>query len=166
MKKIKKHKRKLFPFFLLGLILLWANYIYISYNSNELIFENTNDIPKSEFALFLGTPKYLSDGSINNYYKNRIKSTINLYEKSKILKIIISADTLNKYKENEVEFIKSDLIKKGIPAADLILDTSGNRTWNSVTYLENYASSKKIILISILFHLERALNIAKAKIIN
>ncbi|WP_158250442.1 vancomycin high temperature exclusion protein [Aquimarina sp. I32.4] len=163
MKKIRKNKWKLLLLVFLSLFLLWINYVYVSYSSNELIFDNSNDIPKSEYALFLGTPKYLSDGSVNNYYKNRITSVVELYTKKKIKKIIISADTLNKYKENEVELIKSDLIQKGINESNLMLDKNGNRTWKSIINLNDNIIIGKIILISQRFHLERAIYITKEK---
>ena len=161
MKKTGRNKRKLYALFILGALLLWANDAYISYSSNELIFNNTHDIPKSEYALLLGTPKYLPSGNVNNYYKNRIKSAVALCSKGKINKLIISADTLNKYKENEVELIKSDLLQSGIDESSLILDKNGNRTWKSITNLKGNDSLNNIILVSQKFHLERALYIAK-----
>jgi SanA protein len=166
MKKIRRNKWKLISLFILGVFILWINHKHVSYTSNELIFNNSNDVPKSEYALFLGTPKYLPNGNINNYYKNRIKSIVELYSKGKVNKIIISADTLNKYEENEVELIKSDLIKKGINESCLILDKNGNRTWKSIMNLNVNDSSNKIIIISQRFHLERALYISKNENIN
>lgn len=163
MKKISRNKWKLISLFTLGIFLLWVNYKYISCSSNEFIYNNSGDIPKSEYVLFLGTPKYLSDGNINNYYKNRIKSVIELYLRGKVSKIIISADTLNKYKENEVELIKSDLIKKGINESSLILDKNGNRTWKSITNLKGKNNFDNIIIISQKFHLERAIYISNKK---
>lgn len=49
MKKTGRNKRKLFSLFILGALLLWANDAYISYSSNELIFNNAHDIPNSEY---------------------------------------------------------------------------------------------------------------------
>lgn len=166
MKKIRRNKWKLISLFILGSLLLWINYTYVSNFSDELIFNKSNNIPKSEYALILGTPKYLPSGTVNNYYKNRIKSVVDLYSKGKMNKIIISADTLNKYGENEVELIKYDLIQKGINKSSLILDKNGNSTWNSIKVLIRNDSSNKIILISQRFHLERALYISKKENIN
>ena len=163
MKRIRKHKWKLLILAILGLVLIRANYSYISYSTQELIFESSDDISTYEYALFLGTPKHLTDGSVNNYYKNRIKSAVELYTKGKVHKIIISADSLNKYQENEVELIKSDLIEKGIDGSNLILDNNGNRTWKSIRNLEANVVMDEIILISQKFHLERALYITENK---
>jgi SanA protein len=74
-------------------------------------------------------------------------------------KIIISADTLNKILENEVELIKADLLQIGINEPDLIIDNNGNNTFNSVRHLKKFAG-KKITIVSQKFHLERALYIA------
>jgi len=166
MKRIRLNKWKLISLFILGAFLLWINYKYVSNYSDELIFSSSNNIPKSEYALFLGTPKYLPSGNVNNYYKNRIKSLADLYSKGKINKIIISADTLNKYGENEIELIRHDLIQKGINKSSLILDKNGNSTWKSIKSLNGNDSLNKIIIVSQKFHLERALYISKKEDIN
>lgn len=165
MKKIKKHKWKLLSIIIIGLLTLWGNYAHISHSSDEFIFDNSNNIPKSQYALFLGTPKYLPNGSVNNYYKNRISSAVKLYTKQKVNKIIISADSLNKYGENEIELIKADLIQKGVKESSLILDKNGNRTWKSITNLD-LAKTDRITLVSQRFHLDRAIYIAKQRNIN
>ena len=163
MKRIKKYVGRLLILSLIGTILLWANYEYVSYGTEDLVYDNVNDIPKTEYALFLGTPKYLSNGEVNNYYKNRIKATIELYTNEKIKRIVVSADTLNKYRENEVELIKSDLINEGVTESDILSDNNGNGTWKSVSYIEEHFSKNKFVLISQKFHLERALHITKRK---
>lgn len=163
MKIIRKNKWRLLWLSLLGLLLIWLNFMYISFSSKDFIFSNCDDIPKTEYALFLGTPKFLSDGSVNNYYKNRINAAVELYKNKKAKRIIISADSLNKYQENEVELIKSDLVQKGIDAAHLVLDKNGNRTWKSIQNLNGNKDIRKVILISQRFHLERAIYISKRK---
>lgn len=166
MKIIRKYKWRLLWLSLLGLLLIWLNFMYISFSSKDLIFSNRDDIPKTEYALFLGTPKFLSDGSVNNYYKNRINAAVELYKHKKAKRIIISADSLNKYQENEVELIKSDLVQKGIDVAHLVLDKNGNRTWKSIQNLNGNQGIRKVILISQKFHLERAIYISKKKSID
>ncbi|MEM9681424.1 MAG: ElyC/SanA/YdcF family protein [Bacteroidota bacterium] len=164
--KIKKPILKLFLMTCFGLFLIWVNYVTVSNSTTQLLYNNSNDIPKSEYALLLGTPKYLPSGNINNYYKNRIVSAAKLYSEDKIQKIIISADTLNKYGENEVELIKLDLVQTGVNELDLILDNDGHRTWNSIRYLIGFPDTDKFILISQKFHLKRALYISEKKNIN
>ena len=164
--KIKKYIWKLFFLIVLGVFALFVNYIYVSHSSSSLIFDSGNNIPKTKYLLFLGTPKYLPNGDINNYYKNRITSTIELYENHKVEKIIISADVHNKYGENEVELIKSDFIEEGVNTEDIILDNNGNSTWNSISFLEKESNINNVIIISQEFHLERALHIAQEKNIN
>ena len=143
-----------------------TNNWYISYRTTDSIFNNYNNLPKTEFSLLLGSPKYLPNGDVNNYYKNRIIATVELYKNSIVDKIIISADTLNKYGENEIELIYYDLIQNGINEIDLILDKNGNRTWNSIIEEKKVGNQRNIILISQRFHLERAIYIALREDLN
>ncbi|MDB9835879.1 YdcF family protein [Flavobacteriaceae bacterium] len=162
MKKIYKYRWQLLVFYLFCVFVTWENYKFIASSTNELIYVDSELIQKTKYALLLGTPKHLPNGNVNNYYKNRINATIELFNSGKFTTVIISADTLNKYGENEVELIKEDLIEKGIPKSNFILDTDGNRTWKSVNNI-NKNTSSSLIIISQKFHLERALFIAKKK---
>ena len=162
MKKIYKYRWQLLVFYLFCVFVIWENYKFIASSTNELIYVDSELIQKTKYALLLGTPKHLPNGNVNNYYKNRINATIELFNSGKFTTVIVSADTLNKYGENEVELIKEDLIEKGIPKSNFILDTDGNRTWKSVNNI-NKNTSSSLIIISQKFHLERALFIAKKK---
>jgi|WetSurMetagenome_2_1015567.scaffolds.fasta_scaffold17430_2 SanA protein len=125
-----------------------------------MIISKIEEIPQSDIGLILGTPKYLPGGKPNIYYHNRIKATCDLYKIHKVNKILISADTLNKYSENEVEFIKNDLLQNGIPDTDLMYDRMGNHTLNSILSLRRF-NRKEIVVVSQKFHLERALYLAQ-----
>jgi len=164
MKFLKKYKWILAIGFILGLSLPLVNYKYISYNTQKIIYNDYHKIKTYKYALFLGTPKFLPNTKpkkTNNYYKNRINTAIKLYKNNKIKKIIISADILNKYKENELDFIRNDLIKNGVNKNDLLLDKNGYRTWNSVLNTKKILKNEKLLIISQEFHLERALYIAQ-----
>ena len=162
MKKKIKYKYKLTSLAILGLTLLWVNYYHISYSTQKYIFNNPDELTEFDYALFLGTPKKLASGDVNNYYKNRISAAVELYESGKTNTFIISADSLNKYQENEVELIKTDLILSEINPSSIILDNDGNRTYKSITNID-INTVHKYIIISQKFHLERALYIAKNK---
>ena len=162
MKKKIKYKYKLTSLAILGLTLLWVNYYHISYSTQKYIFNNSDELTEFDYALFLGTPKKLASGDVNNYYKNRISAAVELYESGKTNTFIISADSLNKYQENEVELIKTDLILSEINPSSIILDNDGNRTYKSITNID-INTVHKYIIISQKFHLERALYIAKNK---
>ncbi|GAA3514175.1 ElyC/SanA/YdcF family protein [Aquimarina addita] len=166
MNNLRRNKNRIGWLLILSILVILINHKLIEYQTTDLIFSDYTKIPQTEFALFLGTPKYLPNGDTNNYYKNRINSITRLYTNGIIRKIIISADTLNKYRENEVDLIKLDLIENGVQETDLILDTYGNRTWNSVINLEKISTKNAFIIVSQRFHLERALYIARKKDIN
>lgn len=148
-----------------SLIIIMINYEIVSFATKDKIIKDITDVPQSDICLILGTPKYLPDGNINNYYHCRILSTIALFENHKVKKILISADTSNKYSENEVELIKNDLLKNGIRDSDILCDKKGNRTWNSISNVRKF-DGKKIIIVSQNFHLERALYLAQRNRLN
>ena len=158
-----KRVKKIIFFSFIGLLSIWLNYAYVSNITNSLIINKETIKAKFNYALFLGTHKYLPSGNVNNYYKNRIATIIDLYNSNKIEKIIISADSLNKYEEHEVTLIKLDLIQKGVKESDLFYDNKGNRTIFSISNLTQEMTLDTVVIISQKFHLQRAIYIAKQK---
>jgi len=144
-----------------SLVSLVINAVSVSYSSRNLIFDDCNKIPKVEFGLLLGTPKYLPNGNINHYYKSRIGAVLKLYRRGKIESVIISGSVLDKYGENEIELMRSDLIQGGIDNAHLISDENGNCTLDSIINAKKILQGERVVIVSQSFQLERALYIAR-----
>ena len=130
--------------------------------ANGKVYNSTNKIPHNKVGLLLGTGKILSNGRINLYYKYRIKAAAKLYKSGKIEFILVSGDNSRK-DYDEPTTIKSDLIKKGVPADKIILDYAGFRTLDSIVRSKEIFGQKSITIISQQFHNERAIYIAKHK---
>ncbi len=155
MYKVYRILRKNILFILLAILLfsIFVN-IPIWLNSKGKIFYSLEKIPKADIGILLGTSRYISQGNINLFYKYRIDAAEKLLKSGKIKKIILSGSKDEGY--DEVEWMKNDLLKKGIKIEKIILDKKGNRTKDSI---DNAIKSgySNFIIISQKFHLERAI---------
>jgi SanA protein len=165
MKRIKIRKL-IIRFLILGtivaLISIPISNRIIRNSAKNKMYSSSAKIPNNKVGLLLGTSKYLSNGTINQYYQNRIDATISLYKAEKIDYIIVSGDNSRK-EYDEPTTIKNDLIAGGIPAGKIFLDYAGFRTLDSVVRCDKIFGQKSITIISQKFHNERALFIAKYK---
>lgn len=163
----KKRIRKIFIRFLIlgsifALISIPISNRIIRNSAKNKMYSSSAKIPHNKVGLLLGTSKYLSNGTINQYYQNRIDATLSLYKAGKIDFIIVSGDNSRK-EYDEPTTIKNDLIACGVPADKIFLDYAGFRTLDSVVRCDKIFGQKSITIISQKFHNERALFIAKYK---
>jgi len=134
--------------------------LIVTSSTEALTFETTQEIPKKEVGLLLGTSKMARGGKINLFYKYRIEAAVRLFESNKIKYILISGDNSHT-SYNEPKLMKEDLIKRGIPASRIFLDYAGFRTLDSVIRSKEIFGQRELIIISQKFHNERAIYIAK-----
>jgi SanA protein len=129
-------------------------------NAAGKTFSNVNDIPANKVGILLGTSKFVSNGSVNPYYRNRIIATEELLKSKKIQYLIISGDNGRK-EYSEPEMMRADLINDGIDSTIIFLDYAGFRTYDSMKRLKEVFGQDSVTTISQQFHNERALYIAK-----
>ena len=142
------------------IITIWTADKIIEKNSDNLVYNNTSTIPANKAGLLLGTCKTLSNGLPNEYFTNRIRAAVDLYNSGKIQYIIISGDN-GKKTYNEPLDMKNELIRLGIPAEKIFLDYAGFRTYDSVIRMNKIFGQKSFTVISQDFHTRRAVYIAK-----
>lgn len=128
--------------------------------SEGKIYEDVNEIPFNKAGLLLGTSKYLSRGKSNQYFQNRIKAAVDLYNAVKIKYIIISGDNRH-ISYNEPRDMRKELIANNIPDSCIFLDYAGFRTFDSVIRSKEIFGQHKITIISQQFHNQRAVYIAQ-----
>lgn len=117
--KIRKHIiRFLFLGTIIALISIPISNRIIRNSAKNKIYSSSAKIPHNKVGLLLGTSKYLSNGTVNQYYKNRIDATLSLYKAGKIDFIIVSGDNSRK-EYDEPTTIKNDLIAGGVPPKKL-----------------------------------------------
>lgn len=125
-----------------------------------LLYSDTEDVPYNKTGLLLGTGKYLSNGMINPFYRNRIVAAAELIRSGKIKYLVISGDNSRKG-YSEPEDMRADLIAQGIDSKSIYLDYAGFRTFDSVVRLKKIFGQDSVTIISQPFHNQRAIYIAK-----
>ncbi len=137
---------------------LGGNYIGISRNAADRLFDQVSQTPVLPVALVLGTSKYVA-GSLNPYYAYRIVAAADLFHAGKIRGILVSGDNASR-NYNEPTTMKKDLINLGVPEVYITQDYAGFRTLDSVYRAQKVFGVKHVIIVSQRFHCQRALYIA------
>lgn len=132
---------------------------WISWKTAPYIYKDLKNLPHRQVGVVLGTAKYYRTGIINQYYLYRIQGALNAYNSDKMDYLLLSGDnTLKSY--NEPMTMRRDLITQGIPAADIVLDFAGFRTFDSIIRTRKIFNTNNFTIITQRFHCERALFIA------
>lgn len=63
---------------------LFAGFVFYEIGSYE-VCENPKNAPEMEYALLLGSIKYLKNGHLNMYYQSRIETAARLYKLGKFI---------------------------------------------------------------------------------
>ncbi len=141
-----------------GVVLL--SNVYINKFSEKYIYSDINEIPYNRTGLLLGTSKYLTNGNINLYFRNRIRAAYKLYSAGKIDYIIVSGDNAAA-NYNEPRQMKKELISLGVPATRIYEDYAGFRTLDAIIRAREIFSQFTYTVISQEFHNKRAVFIAR-----
>jgi SanA protein len=143
---------------ILFLAILSVN-IFINEYSKGYIYESVDSIPYAQAVLILGASVY-SDGRLSDILKDRVITAINLYQKGKAEKILISGYGKGK-NYNEVDSIKAYIVDQGIPEYAILSDYSGDDTYDSLYRAKNISKLESINIATQNYHLPRAVYIAR-----
>ncbi|WP_226950994.1 outer membrane permeability protein SanA [Rouxiella sp. S1S-2] len=132
---------------------------WISWKTQDYIYDEVQELPHRQVGVVLGTAKYYRTGVINQYYLYRIQGAINAYNSGKVKYLLLSGDNaLQSY--NEPMTMRRDLMAAGIPSSDIVLDYAGFRTLDSIVRTRKVFDTNDFLIITQRFHCERALFIA------
>ena len=152
---------KIVLFLSMGIILaLIVNDFLIARHASSRLYYDVDKAPRIPVAIVLGTSKY-AQGTVNLYYRARIKAAVDLFQAGKIQGILVSGDNATR-EYDEPTTMKQDLIKFGVPAEFITKDYAGFRTLDSIIRAQKVFGLKEIMIISQRFHCERALYISDA----
>ena len=129
-------------------------------NAKGKVYNNVNEVPYREYGLLQGTSPEARFGGVNSYFVYRIEATAKLYKAGKIKYILISGDN-NSMGYDEPKFMKSALLKQGVPEEAILCDGKGFRTLDSVVRAKEVFGLKNYTVISQEFHNERAIYLAE-----
>lgn len=140
---------------------IFMNYHLISWIASDRIYDQVEKLPSAEYALVMGAGNYEPDKWINHSFDHRMIAVEMLYSKRKMTKIIVSGKNVpGDY--NEPEEMRSVLVELGIPAENIQMDLSGERTWLSVLGVKENFNLDTILIVSQREQLERAIFLARS----
>ena len=142
-----------------GIIFLFLISNHVKNIGKELIYQNVENIPNKQTALILGARVY-NNGRMSDILLDRVKTAIELYQKNKIEKILVSGDH-GRESYDEVNAIKDYLLEKEIPSEIIFLDHAGFDTYDSIYRAKEIFQINSLIIVTQKFHLPRALYIAQ-----
>lgn len=133
---------------------------WVSWQAEDRIIYDIDEVPELEVAVVLGTSKYLGR-TLNDYYKHRIEAAIELFDREKVDQFLLSGDNAHR-SYNEPWTMKRDLLKAGVPEERINLDYAGFRTLDSIVRAKKIFDTDNFLIITQKFHCERALFIANS----
>ena len=99
------------------------------------------------------------DGTPTTVLRDRVETAAELYRQGKVEKLLMSGD--NRFVDyNEPEAMRQYALQLGIPDEDIVLDYAGRRTYDTCYRAGAIFGVKKVILVTQLFHLPRAIYLA------
>jgi vancomycin permeability regulator SanA len=109
-------------------------------------------------VLVLGAGVY-GDGAPTAVLEGRLATALQLYQSGKVSWFLVSGDNRqNNY--NEPQAMRRWLVKQGVPAARIVSDYAGLRTWDSLRRAQAVFGQHQVVIVTSDFHLPRALYLA------
>jgi len=133
------------------------NIIVIS-KTTKYISDSTN-YNDYEYVLVLGAR--VEDNKPSLMLKDRLDKAIEIYNKNKNIKLIVSGDSQNIEKYDEVSVMYNYLINNNVDSNNIIKDNYGISTYDSFYRMKDKLKNKKVIVVTQKYHLYRSVFIAK-----
>lgn len=131
---------------------------WVVYSTRSQVYFHLSRLPANDYALVLGTSRFVKSGKENLFFRYRMEATARLWKEGKIKYIILSGNNDSEY-YNEPSDMRKALIRLGIPESVMTLDYAGFRTFDSVVRCKAIFHQQKITIVSQNFHNARALYI-------
>lgn len=139
-------------------ILFSALNIYVISATEKRVLSASNIGGNYDCILVLGAG-LRADGSPSDMLEDRLYIAIALYRLGRSEKILLSGDRSGEHYD-EVGAMKKYCIQNGIPENDIITDTLGFSTYESIYNARALDGFERIIIVSQSYHLYRAVYIA------
>jgi SanA protein len=160
MKRIKKISLAILICVTIFLIVTVVANCLVVNASSDYLTDSILEVTPQKTGLLLGTSPLLKNGKKNPYFYFRIEAAVELYESGKVQFIIVSGDNSTP-SYNEPKYMKTELMRRGVPEKAIYLDYAGFRTFDSVIRAKEIFGQSSFIVISQKFHNERAVYIAR-----
>lgn len=140
--------------------MVFYSHTVVTTETSHAVYSSVDDLPYRKVALLLGTSPYVSGGTSNRYFWNRVEAAASLFSSGKVSYILASGD--NRHQSyNEPQAMREALQSLGVPDNAIVLDYAGFSTLDSVLRTRRVFLQQSFIIVSQRFHVERALYIAR-----
>lgn len=133
------------------------NIIVISKTTKYI--SNSTNYNDYEYVLVLGAR--VEDNKPSLMLKDRLDKVVEIYNKNKDIKIIVSGDSQDKVKYDEVSVMYNYLINNNVNSDNIIKDNYGISTYDSVYRMKDIVKDEKVIIVTQKYHLYRSIFIAR-----
>ncbi len=139
--------------FIVFVVLFLPKLVVVVYTS--IYTFTVGNVPADRVAIVFGAGlRY--DGTPTAILQDRVQTAVQLYEKGKVSKILMSGD--NSFVDyNEPEAMRQYALSLGVPDEDIVLDYAGRRTYDTCYRASAIFQVQSAILVTQSFHLPRAL---------
>jgi SanA protein len=135
----------------------WREWVEWRYDRYTYTVESA---PGERVAVVFGARVY-SNGRLSPMLHDRVETAVQLYEAGKVDALLMTGDNRSIY-YNEPGAMRDYAIRRGVPAAAILLDPAGNRTYDSCYRAREIFGLETAVLVTQQFHLSRALFICRA----
>lgn len=143
---------------LIGLLALGLINKYVRSSVAGKIQTSITEIPAEDpprVAIVFGA-RVWDDGELSHALYDRVLTAVELYRAGRVKKILMSGDNPTEFYD-EPTAMKEAAVKLGVPAADIVLDFAGRRTYDTCYRAKEIFEVNKAILVTQEFHQARAL---------
>jgi len=160
MNKLKKIIRFILILFALGILFIFGISIYIQQVTVSSIYEEIETLPATNTVIVLGASVH-SNGKLSPILQDRVDTALNLYEKGKVKRFLLSGDNrTDDY--NEVSAMQNYLLDRCVPEAIIDIDPAGLDTFDSMYRSRKIYKVSNAVVVTQNFHLPRTLFIAQS----
>ena len=146
--------------------IIWGFIIWITAHLTYITIEGLHDYTgNADVAVILGNRVY-ADGTLSDWLKGRTDAALQLYQQKRVRKIYasggISENDDGDYPEGTA--MKQYLVKRGVPAEDVIADDKGKNTYCTAQNFLHWNVQQKyssVIVVSQFYHITRTRYIFK-----
>ncbi len=142
---------------LTGILSIYLINIYIQSQSAGKIKTSITEVPTENpprVAIVLGAGVW-ENGEPSDVLYDRIVTAVELYRAGRVEKILMSGDNPTE-SYDEPTAMKQTAVKLGVPAADIVLDFAGRRTYDTCFRAREIFAIQKAVVVTQEFHQARA----------
>lgn len=112
-------------------------------------------VPAPRVAIVYGAAVY-RNGRLSTVLRDRMDTAIALYHAGAVNRLLVSGDNRDVH-YNEPDAMRAYAISRGVPAADVVADPAGLRTYDTCYRARHVYGVDEAVLVTQAFHLPRAL---------